>query len=204
MLWLDQKKFLASQPIAIAEGFFASTPVATPDGWRRAGDLQRGDGVLTFDAGCRPLCDVTQHRIGPTPSPAHWPLHVPAGTFGDNTALFLPPEQTVLIESDLAEEIYGEAFVTVPAMALDGWRGCTRAAPPDEVIVSLTLDSAQLVYAGSDLLLGCAGTPTLSALIGGETPTAVPLGPAAARHLIACMLAEEAGADLRRAVMAGR
>lgn len=204
MLWLDQKKLRSSQPIAVGEGFFTSTPIATPDGWRLAGDLQRGDSVLTFDAGCHILCDVQRHRAVPAAMPAQMPLYLPAGTFGDHDAVFLPPEQTVLIESDLAEEIYGEAFVTVPALALEGWRGCARRTAPDDVIVSLTLDSAQLVYAGGDLLLGCAGMPTLAALIGGDTPAAVPLGPAAARHLIACMMAEEAGTDLRRGAMAGR
>lgn len=199
MLWLDNTKFKAAPRIAVTEGLFASTPIATADGWVRVDALRAGDTVLTFDAGNQTVRHVQRHRIATGSSEADWPVHIPVGTLGNHGALLLPPDQSVLIEADLAEELYDEAFVTVPALALAGWRGCDRVAPPEEEIVTITLDAAQLVYAGNDLLVGVAGEPTVSALLQGEPISAIPLGPAAARHLIACLIAEEAGADLRRA-----
>lgn len=200
MLWLDNTKFKAAPRIAITEGLFASTPIATPDGWLCLDQLRAGDTVLTFDAGNQTVRHVQRHRIAASAQPADWPVRIPAGTLGKHGTLLLPPDQTVLIEADLAEELYDEAFVTLPALALVGWRGCERVAPPDEEVVTITLDTAQLVYAGNDLLVGVAGEPSVSALLQGEPISAIPLGPAAARHLIACLIAEEAGADLRRAI----
>lgn len=198
MLWLDNTKFKAAPRVAVTEGLFAATPIATPDGWVRADQLRPGDRVLSFDAGEQTICAIQRHRI-PADSPAaDWPIHLPAGVFGRHGAVLLPPDQTVLIEADLAEELYEEAFVTVPALALDGWRGCTRVPPPAEEVVTITLEMAQLLYAGNDLLVGVAGQPTISTLIFAEAQSVAPLGPAAARHLIACLIAEEAGAQLRR------
>ena len=198
MLWLDNAKFKAAPRIAITEGLFASTPIATVDGWVRVDRLRAGDAVLTFDAGSQTVRHVQRHRIAAGSPEADWPIRIPAGTLGNHGALLLPPDQSVLIEADLAEELYDEAFVTVPALALTGWRGCDRAAPPDEEIVTITLEAAQLVYAGNDLLVGVAGEPSISALLQGDTSSAIPLGPVAARHLVACLIAEEAGAELRR------
>ena len=199
MLWLNDTRFTAAPCLAVAEGIFASTRLAGQDGWLRAGDIAVGDLLLTFDAGLLPVRRVQRHRIGGEAAAQDWPVLIPAGTFGRHDALRLPPEQPVLVEADLAEELYGEAFVTVPAMALEGWRGCTRVPSPAEDILTITLETAQLAYAGNDLLVGLGGEPALTALLGGEVTSAVPLGPSAARHLIACMIVEEAGADLRRA-----
>ncbi|MEY4984650.1 MAG: hypothetical protein RIR62_2916 [Pseudomonadota bacterium] len=201
MLWLNDTKFAAAPRITVAEGVYASTRLAGADGWLRAGDVKPGDQLLTFDAGLLPVLHVHRHRIAPDAPVQDWPILIPAGTLGTHEALRLPPEQTVLVEADLAEELYSEAFVSVPALALEGWRGCTRVPPPDEDVMTITLETAQLVYAGNDLLVGLAGQPTLNALLQGDMSSAVPLGPSAARHLIACMIAEEAGAELRRAAM---
>ncbi len=201
MLWLNDTKFAAASRMTVAEGIFASTPLAGVEGWLLADKVKAGDLLLTFDAGLLPVRHVHRHRIAQDAPVQDWPILIPAGTLGHHDALRLPPEQTVLVEADLAEELYGEAFVTVPALALEGWRGCTRVPPLNEDILTITLDTAQLVYAGNDLLVGLAGEPTLNALLQGDVTSAVPLGPSAARHLIACMVVEEAGADMRRAVM---
>jgi hypothetical protein len=201
VLWLNDTKFAAASRMTVAEGIFASTPLAGVEGWLLADKVKAGDLLLTFDAGLLPVRHVHRHRIAQDAPVQDWPILIPAGTLGHHDALRLPPEQTVLVEADLAEELYGEAFVTVPALALEGWRGCTRVPPLNEDILTITLDTAQLVYAGNDLLVGLAGEPTLNALLQGDVTSAVPLGPSAARHLIACMVVEEAGADMRRAVM---
>ena len=142
MLWLNDTKFAAASRMTVAEGIFASTPLAGADGWLLADKVKVGDLLLTFDAGLLPVRHVHRHRIAQDAPVQDWPILIPAGTLGHHDALRLPPEQTVLVEADLAEELYGEAFVTVPALALEGWRGCTRVPPLNEDILTITLDTA--------------------------------------------------------------
>lgn len=197
MLWLDQKRTKIAEPLASAEGVFASNPVAIPGGWALASDLRPGDAVETFDDGPQPIRSIsTQPSSGQRTA-----LLVPAWALGNAQALFLLPEQTVMIESDLAEDLYGEPFVTVPAAALEGWAGIQRALAPPEASFQFLFDTAQLVYVAGDLLLGCPGQPSIQAVLGHAGPAALPLGPAAARHLVACLIAEAAGEELRRALV---
>lgn len=198
MLWLDQKKTVVADTVALAEGMFASTPIAVGDGWTLVADLRPGDLVLTFDDGPQRIRSIRSQ-----PPTEHIPaMRIPRWALGNVQDLYLLPEQTVMIEADLAEDLYGEPFVTMPVSALEGWMGIHRTAPPPEASYQLLFDTAQLVYAGGDVLLGCAGQPSLHAVLGQTGPTAVPLGPAAARHLVACLMAEAAGEELRRALAA--
>lgn len=200
MLWLDQKRTDVAEPVGMAEGIFASTPVAVQDGWTLVSDLRPGDMVLTFDDGLQPIRSIRSHPASLRGS--DWAIMLPRWSMGNAQDVALLPEQTVMIESDIAEDLYGEPFVTVPAAALDGWCGAHRAPAPAEGTVQLLFDTAQLVYAAGDVLLGCPGQPSVQAVLGQAAPTAVPLGPAAARHLVACLIAEAAGEDLRRALAA--
>lgn len=200
MLWLDQKRTDVAEPVGMAEGIFASTPVAVPDGWTLASDLRPGDLVLRFDEGLQPIRSIRSQ-----PAARHagdWAIVLPRWAMGNAQDLVVLPEQTVMIETDIAEDLYGEPFVTLPAAALEGWCGIHRAPAPAERTVQLLFDTAQLVYAAGDVLLGCPAQPTIQAVLGQAAPAAVPLGPAAARHLVACLIAEAAGEDLRRALAA--
>ena len=49
MLWLDKTRIDDNAAAVVAEGLYALTPVATPDGWVRAGSLVPGALVMTFD-----------------------------------------------------------------------------------------------------------------------------------------------------------
>lgn len=181
----------AGSSAIVAEGLFASTPVATDDGWIKAGRLVAGDRVLTFDGGPREILSLTMQTISPSVPHAAWPLRVPKGVFGNSNDILVLPEQGLMLESDLAEELYGEPFVTMPAHALEGWHGIVRVRPPQEAVVQLVFERADLIFAGRDMLLTCPGLPQLCASLGAESHTALPLGPAAARHLVLCMIQVE-------------
>lgn len=191
----------------LAAGFAAGTDIATPDGWRSVEDLVPGDRVLTFDHGSRAVRSVRRGRLWRggrmCPRPL-WPLWVPKGALGNTTPLTLLPEQSVLVESDLAEALFGDPFVLLPAHMLDGLWGIHRLPPerPVEVIVPL-FDRPEVAFANGAALMFC---PALGK--GGTIPldqldmldhVSEPLykqpEPEVARRLVAALWAEQEGAS---------
>ena len=145
----------------IASGFAAGTEVATTLGWRRVETLEPGDRVLTFDHGSQPVRAVQRGFLwrgaAPCPEPL-WPLLVPEGVLGNSAPLTLMPEQSVLVESDMAEDLYGDPFVLLPARYLEGALGIRRVAPAlgvtVEVIVPL-FDQPEIAFANGSALVFC-------------------------------------------------
>lgn len=143
----------------IGEGMLAGTLVATDIGWQPVEDLQTGDRVVTFDNGIRPLRSVGISKLWTAANQAPrgvWPLLVPERALGNRTALTLLPEQTVLIESDEAEAMFGDPFTLVTAASLEGYKGITRVSPSREMtVVSLQFDEEEVVYANGTTLVHC-------------------------------------------------
>lgn len=166
-------------------GFGRGTPVATLAGWRAAAELRAGDTVLTVAAGPRRIWSIR-------PVPPRAPLLVPPQALDNREALLLMPGQLVLIETDLADELYGDRLALLPAAALQGWRGI-RALNGAPSAVALCLEEPQLIYAGGAVLLACPGR---DGGLAGDLP-AFPLSQA--RHLVACLMAADLGRALRAA-----
>ena len=145
-------------------GFSAGTKLATNMGWRVVEAITVGDYVMTFDNDMQPVTAVTRgvFFVANDGDPLHAGLvHIPAGVLGNANAMELLPEQSVMIESDAAEELFGDPFTLLPAHALIGYRGITRAgsARPIEVI-TLHFDADQIVYSdGGGLVLCPAAVP---------------------------------------------
>lgn len=140
-------------------GLVAGTRVATAMGWRSIEAIATGDKVLTFDAGLQTVMQVTRVPLwsGQTDCPKRfWPLEVPAGALGNRDVMQLPPNQNVMIESDAAEEMYGDPFSLIPAAALDGVNGICRVPPTEglEVIVLRFADD-QVVFGNNGALFFC-------------------------------------------------
>lgn len=195
MVWIDCEGSDIAGPSVIAEGIVASTPIATPKGWRAAGSLRQGAQVLTFDGGPQEVAFAHLHPINAM-FPAYWPLLVPPWALDNREDLLLLPEQKVLIECDVAEELYGDPFALIPAQALAGWRGIDRSRPQDGALaVTLGFSAPQVIYASRGVLLSCPG----ASLFDLDWPVAdhAAYTLTQARHLVACMMAEEAGAALR-------
>lgn len=144
---------------SIAEGLLAGTMVATEFGWQPVEDLQTGDRVVTFDNGMQRLKAVQIAKLWTAEGQAPrgvWPLEIPQRALGNRTAMRLLPEQTVLIESDEAEQLFGDAFSMVAAGTLDGYKGITRVPPQREMtVVTLVFDSEEVVYVNGTLLAHC-------------------------------------------------
>jgi len=149
-----------------------STRVAGALGWLKAGALGPGDRILTFDNGLQPVTSVKTGCLWdgdlPMPEPLR-PLAVPHGALGNAAELLLLPEQIVMLESDIAETLFGDPFALVTAAQLHGFRGIRRVSPEEVVsTVRLTFDEDQLVFAGLGAVFYCpaaskAGDLTLHA-----------------------------------------
>ena len=157
--WAGADPLAREAAARLAEGLPATTLIATGQGWVVAADLRPGDRIVTFDNGLQRLRAVGagQLRIAPPDLPrSACPLRVPAGALGNRRALTLLPGQSVLIDSDAAEALYGDPFALVPAGALDGWRGIARVEPAAEVeVVFLEFDGEEIVYAEGMALIHC-------------------------------------------------
>lgn len=185
-----------------AGGILSGTPIATPSGWRQVETLLPDDAVLTFEAGPQPLTEVEllpfDAEIGLSPHP-YWPLHVPVWALDNRADLMLLPETAVLIESDAADDLYGDPFALIPATALIGFHGIDVCRPPDTAqVVRLGFATDQIIYAARGVLLSC---PALHLDLGAATakPEYPMLSEPQARALVSCLMAEDIGAALRRA-----
>ncbi len=143
----------------VTSGLVSGTLVATAMGWRPCEAIAEGDKVLTFDAGLRTVTKVTRTRLWSEtePCPKHfWPLEVPPGAMGNRTVMHILPGQNIMVESDTAEDIYGDPFSLIPAVAMEGLRGVHRA-PPDEYleIICLHFEEEQVIFAKTGTLFFC-------------------------------------------------
>ena len=140
-------------------GLTAGTKVASAMGWRKVEALTEGDKVLTFDAGMQPIRKISRLTLwnGDDPCPDRfWPLAVPAGALGNRDPMHLLPNQSVMIESDAAEEAYGDPFTLIPAAALEGVNDIRRCAPDAGFEVFIPhFESDQVVFGNSGALFFC-------------------------------------------------
>lgn len=135
-------------------GMISGTRVATQYGWCDVTKIVPGDRVLTFDGGMQVVQTVRRERV--TQGPGDCLLEVPAAALGNRETVHLLASQDVMIESDTAEEVFGDPFALIPAMALDGIRGIHRIAPEDELqVVAIEFAQDQVVFANIGALFLC-------------------------------------------------
>lgn len=142
-----------------AEGIVAGTRIDTAMGWRPVEAIAPGDMVMTFDHGLCPVVAVRRSHLfagrNACPRPL-MPLAVPAGALGNASPMLLLPEQNVLVESDLAETVFGDPFALIPAAALEGYRGITRITPHQRVeIITLHFAEEEVIYANGTGMIHC-------------------------------------------------
>lgn len=184
-----------SSASGIASGLVAGTRVATSIGWRAVEAIAPGDLALTFDGGMQAVRRISRNVLWSSPRncPEHlWPLQVPTGALGNQREMFLLPEQVVMVESDTAEDAYGDPFALLPAAALSGFRGINRVKPHGEIVVyTLHFDKEQIVFACSGVLFYCPSNDQISLLDMSQSTAvyeALPMREATA--LVACMAEE--------------
>jgi len=179
----------------LATGLVTGTRIATNIGWRAVEAIAPGDHALTFDGGMQVVRRITRSVLWTSPRncPAYlWPLTVPAGALGNKAEMQILPEQNIMIESDAAEEVFGDPFAMIPAAALTGYRGISRVKPHKEIVVyTLHFEQEQVVFACSGALFHCP-SETEGSLLDmdhtGSTYVAMSLGDASV--LVECMKQE--------------
>ncbi len=140
-------------------GMIAGTKVATRLGWRPVEAIAAGDDVLTFDGGLQRVVSVRRLVVwsdGAAMDHDLWPLLVPAGALGNREEMRIMPHQSVLVESDTAEQVFGDPFAMIPAAALDGFRGISRCVPADRIeVITLQFAQDEIVFANIGALFLC-------------------------------------------------
>lgn len=142
----------------LAEGLLEGRRVATQAGWRPVETLKPGDMVLTFGSGMKPLAGCIANRIGSDPrtGQASWGLAVPKGVLGNRRGMTLLPNQLVLLDCAYGESRYGDPFVLVPAVFLDGYKGiCRVPLDSDRLSYMLAFDEEEIVHTDGSALLAC-------------------------------------------------
>lgn len=145
------------EPVGPQPSLTADVPVATPHGYRAAGTLQRGDTVLTEQAGVVPVL----HRVDRTvPARGSFqPLRLFAPYFGLVQDIVVAPSQRLVIRGSEVEYLFGREAVLVPALhLLNGHVGRVEPAGP---VVRYT----QLVLPGHETVM-TAGTWSESLYLG--------------------------------------
>jgi hypothetical protein len=161
---------------AVQSGLMANTHVATSRGWTQVDELMPGDMVLTFDAGLQRVTKVTKEVLwdAETPCPkSFWPLEVPAGAFGNRDVMQILANQSIMVESDTAEDLYGDPFTLIPASALIGLRGIERVPPKDALeVVHVYFADEQVVFGESGTLYLCPSSRDMMDIVfdGGNDP----------------------------------
>lgn len=155
--------------LTFAEGIVSGNLIATESGWVCVEAISAGDKVLTFDNGVDRVLDVSRKELwngrGACPR-VMWPLAVPAGALGNCRAMLVLPYQNVMLESDMAEELFGDPFALVPASALEGYRGITRVCPAGKIeIISMRFAEDQVVYSNGSGMLHCGSIDGLGLTI---------------------------------------
>ncbi|MEM7732978.1 MAG: Hint domain-containing protein [Pseudomonadota bacterium] len=140
-------------------GLVGGAMLATSRGWMAAGELQPGDLVLTFDAGLQAVTQVSRETPWDDDEEcpqALWPLEVPAGAFGNDRPFYLMGGQNIMVESDAAEDMFGDPFSVIPAGTLQGVRRIEKAPPKAAMeIVHIYFSEEQVVFGEHGALYLC-------------------------------------------------
>ena len=182
----------------LAAGLYATTKVQTAFGWQTLALLAPGDLVLTRDGGLMPVDSIVHDNRA-----ALWSVRLPAHTFANDTALMLPPGQSVLIETPIAVPFTGEPAALIPATALEGWRGIAPHVPAQ------TAPILRLIFASEALVSPSLGIWILAEVARRifelhhllDVPRRAVLPLPLARQLVASLIAEEAGRGLTQAAL---
>lgn len=189
----DAAKTETTQPKldARTSGMVAGTKVATNAGWAKVETICEGQQVLTFDGGLQTVIAVTRNLLmADTLDIASWPLSVPAGALGNREDMNILPHQSVMIESDAAEDMTGDPFALIPGAALLGFRGITQERPSEWVeVYQLHFAQDEIVFANIGALFLCRAQADLISDMSATSYDVLDMD--AAEDLVDCLMFED-------------
>ncbi len=174
-------------------GMIAGTKVATAAGWAKVETICEGQQVLTFDGGLQTVVAITRHVLmADTNDIASWPMSVPAGALGNREDMTILPHQSVMIESDAAEDMTGDPFALIPGAALNGFRGIAQSRPCDWVeVIQLHFAQDEIVFANIGALFLCRAQADLMSDAAPSSYDVLSMG--LAEDLVDCLMFEDEG-----------
>lgn len=191
--WLSRERarILAETYAAdVGLGIMAGTKVATSVGWRPVEALKAGDKVLTFENKMQSI-DWIERRIvwcGRNAEPGAWPLFVPAKALGNREDMFLMPSQSIVIDCDLAEKVFGSPYVLIPSVALIGHFGVERERPEKPLeIVRFGFATEEVVFANTGAMFHCGQRSDILGEVSDGGGNFTVLAEDAASHFLTCL-----------------
>lgn len=145
------------EPIGPMPSLHPTTAVATPRGYKEVGQLQRGDTVLTGNAGTVPVLHSLSRTVPARGS--YRPVRLRAPYFGLQQDIIVSPDQRLIIDGPEVEYLFNQEAVLVPARHLvNGFAALEEPCGP-------VIRYAQLLLPSHETLLA-AGTTLESLYIG--------------------------------------
>lgn len=132
----------------------------TDSGWLDAAEVVEGDLVMTLNNGLQRVTSVRRRTFGANLR-TFWPngmVYVPDNALGPAEAYYLLPGQEVMLDHDLANAMFDDPSMLVPAAALEGIRGITRVMPIDLIeVLELRFAGEAIVECQGGTWLRCPG-----------------------------------------------
>lgn len=147
------------------DGFAVGTMLPTPNGWRAVETIVPGDPVETLEGDVVPVLEVRRSRIEPGSSSANGPIRlfeVPPCALGNRVLSVLMPEQCVLFDGPIAEELFGTPLVGVRATDLEGHFGiCGFDLAEPTVGYRIVFDLEEVIVADGGMMVICPAADDL-------------------------------------------
>ncbi|PHQ97538.1 MAG: type I secretion protein [Marinosulfonomonas sp.] len=145
----------STTPASLAPPCFTpGTLIAIAGGHKLVESLQAGELVQTADKGLAAIRLVHMRTLSADhlkAYPNHGPVRISAGSLGQELPgrdLIVSPQHRILIRSNIAERMFGQREILVPACQLVGMAGISRVKQVGEVTyIHILLDHHAVIYA---------------------------------------------------------
>lgn len=132
------------EPIGPMPSLSPDAPVATPQGYRPAGDLRRGDTVISFEGDVVPVLHSVTRTVPARGSFA--PLRLRAPYFRLMKDVIVAPHQNLMITGADVEYLFGQETVLAPARHLvNGFSALREIGSPTQIYTQLILPNHETI-----------------------------------------------------------
>ena len=142
-------------------GLFDGTMIGCPNRWAPVESLRVGDEVLTANGGPQRIAAIDNGTLKVSAAKAvagQWPLMIPEGAIFNDSAMLVAPDTRLVLESEIASEMFGHACVSVAAKSLIGFRGIARARTHKRLHhVTLRLETPQTLVGQGNVFFDLPG-----------------------------------------------
>jgi Ca2+-binding RTX toxin-like protein len=125
--------------------FARGTKILTHCGEIVIEDLQAGDMIVTLDHGLQQIRWIGSRTVPATGDFA--PITITKDVLGNHRDLTVSPQHRMLVSGPVAELLFGESEILVPAKHLLSWDGVYRSQMPEVEYFHMLFDTHQIIHA---------------------------------------------------------